>query len=107
MQINQLSENVKSYLEVSLQIKELELIKASLANQIQDFLTENDLKSYDCSQHRITRCFRRKYRYSPEIQALENELRDAKKHFETQCPDYELITYISAKSLKITQIGET
>lgn len=100
MDIERIGTLTKQFLDLSLQIKELEILKSSIAAQIEEEFKTNELKSFDCNQHRITRCFRRKYRYPAEIQNLENELRDTKKRFETNSEDYELVTYISAKLLK-------
>jgi hypothetical protein len=100
MDIDTITKLTQEFIELGLQIKELELLKASVASQIEEQFKKNDLRSFDTNQHRVTRCFRRRYHYPSEIQALENNLRDTKKRFEIESEDYELTTYISAKLLK-------
>jgi hypothetical protein len=100
MEIEKIEKLIGSYLEVSLQVKELELLKSSISSQIEESFNDNDLKSFDFNGHRITRAFRRRYHYPPNIQALENDLKDAKKRFEIDSQDYDLVTYITAKFTK-------
>ena len=100
MNIEPIENLIQAYLDVSAKIKELELEKSAISSSINEEFKANDLKSFDFQSHRITRAFRRKYRYPAEIQALENNLREAKKQFEAISSDYDLVTYITAKFVK-------
>ena len=97
MNIEPIENLIQNYLKISAKIKELELEKSAISSLIEEEFKANDLKSFDFQNHRITRAFRRKYRYPADIQALENSLRDAKKQFEAISSDYDLVTYITAK----------
>ena len=100
MDIQTIESLIETYLDISTKIKELELEKSAISSLIEEEFKTNELKSFDYQHHRITRAFRRRYRYPAEIQALENDLRNAKKQFEAISSDYDLSTYITAKFVK-------
>lgn len=92
---------IESYLELSLEIKELEMLKSSLAAQILEFLDKEQIKSWDHSEFRVTRCIRRRYHYPEAIVTQEESLKELKKQFESTSEDFETTQYLSVKSLKL------
>lgn len=99
MDIKKLSALTEALAEVKTQIAELELTARGLSSEIMEILQDEGFKSFDTNGIRVTVCYRKKYRYPEHINALESQLRDAKKHFEIDSQDYETISYISSKFL--------
>jgi len=99
MDIKKLTTLTEALAEVKTQIADLELTARGLSSEIMEILQGEGFKSFDTNGIRVTVCHRRKYRYPHEITTLENQLRDAKKHFEIDSQNYETISYISTKFL--------
>lgn len=99
MDIEKLTTLTEALAEVKTQISELELSARGLSAEILETLQGEGFKSFDTNGIRVTVCYRRKYRYPEHINTLENQLRDAKKHFEIDSQNYETISYISTKFL--------
>lgn len=93
-------ERLERYLQITAEIRALEIERAALSAKILEYLQGNEIKSMALLGYQFTHCIRKKFNYSPAILAFEEEVKKQKKQWELNNPtDYEPISYISSKSL--------
>ena len=98
MNIETINELGRSLAMLKATIADLEIRARGISAALLKEMTADGLKSVDCpGGAKITVCNRKIWKYPASIKALEEELKAAKKEFESESPDYEISRYLSTK----------
>lgn len=97
MNIETINELGRSLAMLKATIADLEIRARGVSAALLKEMMADGLKSVDCPGAKITVCNRKIWKYPASINALEEELKAAKKEFESESPDYEISRYLSTK----------